>query len=189
MRLAFPFVVVAAAIAAVPAHGQSAMQNPVDVPFNGKSDWELEQEKLNWKESGVKLPAYPKTEDLVEFFVSGATNFRFYIDPTSLTAGPDGVVRYTFVARSPSGVPNVSFEGMRCATNSYKLYALGNDGRWSARETEWREIEARAVQRWHIELRSRYFCPGNAPIRTAAEGVGLLRNGGYRAGADAARGN
>ncbi len=154
-----------------------------------KSDWELEQERLNWREAGVKLPAYPKTEELVEFFVSGATNFRFYIDPVSVAPGPDGVVRYTLVARSPSGVSNVTFEGMRCATNSYKVYAYGNESRWSARESDWRAIEPRSVQRWHLELRTRYFCPGNAPILTGAEGVDFLRSGGYRAGADPARGN
>ena len=154
-----------------------------------KNEYELEQDRLNWKEGEVKLPPYPKTEGLIEFFVSGASSFRFFIDPASLSPGRDGVVRYTLVARSPSGVANVSHEGIRCSTNSYKVYALGNEGRWSARESDWRAIEPRSVQRWHLELRSRYFCPGNAPIYTAAEGVAFLRSGGYRVGADAARGN
>ncbi len=179
-------------MAAVPAHGQTSI--PLGTSTQGsssnqKSDWELEQERLNWKEGEIKLPAYPKTEDLVEFFVSGASSFRFFIDPASLSpAGRDGVVRYTLVARSPSGVANVSYEGMRCTTNSYKLYALGNEGRWSVRESEWRPIEPRSVQRWHLELRTRYFCPGNAPIYTAAEGVDLLRSGGKTVGEDYGRG-
>ena len=188
MKLCLAFAA-AAAIAAVPAHGQTPMQDPVNIPYNGKSEWELKQDLLDWKEAGVKLPAYPKAEDLVEFFVSGATNFRFYIDPASVAPAPDGVVRYTLVARSPSGVTNVSYEGIRCTTNSYKTYAFGNDGRWSASESEWRAIEPRSVMRWHLELRSAYFCPGKVPIRTAAEGVDFLRHGGYRVGADPARGN
>ena len=176
----------------MPAYGQTSTS--VGVPTQGasssqKSDWELEQERLNWKEGEAKLPAYPRAEDLIEFFVSGASSFRFFIDPASLSPGRDGVVRYTLVARSPSGVANVSHEGIRCSTNSYKVYALGNEGRWSARESDWRAIEPRSVQRWHLELRSRYFCPGNTPIFTAAEGVAFLRSGGYRVGADAARGN
>ena len=186
MRYSLAFLLAAAAFAA-----GSVQAQPVPVESrssNQKSDWELEQERLNWKESGIKLPAYPKTEELVEFFVSGATNFRFYIDPASVAPGPDGVVRYTLIARSPSGVANVSFEGIRCTTNSYKLYALGNEGRWSVRESEWRAIEPRSVQRWHLELRTRYFCPGNVPIYTAAEGVAFLRRGGYTVGEDPARG-
>jgi hypothetical protein len=181
----------AAAIAVAPAHGQTSI--PLGTSTQGgssnqKSDWELEQERLNWKEGEIKLPAYPKTEDLIEFFVSSASSFRFFIDPASLAPGRDGVVRYTLVARSASGVANVSYEGMRCSTNSYKLYALGNEGRWSVRESEWRAIEPRSVQRWHLELRTRYFCPGNAQIYTAAEGLDLLRSGGKTVGEDYGRG-
>ena len=162
---------------------------PPGSPGNQKSEWELEQERLNWKEVEIKLPAYPKMDELIEFFVSSASSFRFFIDPVSLSpAGRDGVVRYTLVAHSSSGVANVSYEGMRCSTNSYKLYALGNEGRWSVRESDWRPLEPRSVQRWHLELRSRYFCPGNAPIYTAAEGVDLLRRGGHTFGTDYGRG-
>ena len=32
-------------------------------------------------------------------------------------------MRYVLVARSPAGVENVSFEGMRCVTNEYRIYA------------------------------------------------------------------
>jgi hypothetical protein len=182
----------AAAIAVAPAHGQTS--TPLGTSTQGgsgnyKSDWELQQERLDWKEGEIKLPVYPKAEDLIEFFVSGASSFRFFIDSASLSpAGRDDVVRYTLVARSSSGVANVSYEGMRCTTHSYKLYALGNEGRWTVRESEWRPIEPRSVQRWHNELSARYFCPGNAPIYTAAEGVELLRRGGHTVGSEYGRG-
>jgi len=52
----------------------------------------------------VKLPAYPNEEDLVGFFVTSASNFKFFIDRRSLSIRSDGVVRYTLVARSPQGV-------------------------------------------------------------------------------------
>ena len=165
-----------AALAAAPVQAQPV---PDDRSKTQKSDWELEQEKRDWKEGDVKLPAYPEPERLIEFFVSSATSFRFFIDPQSLVVARDGVVRYTLIARSQTGVANVSYEGIRCTTNSVKLYALGNDGRWTPKESEWRTIEPRTVQRWHIELRSVYFCPGNSPIFTAAEGVSALRRGGH----------
>ena len=168
MRRAFAFLLLSL-LAAGTAWGQ-------------KSDYELEQERLNWKEGEIKLPAYPKPGGLIEFFVSSASSFRFFIDSASVSSGRDGVVRYTLVARSASGVENVSFEGMRCTTNSYKLYATGNDGQWSIRESEWRTIEPRSVQRWHLELRSRYFCPGNAQVYKTAEVLDLLRRGGHTVG-------
>lgn len=152
-----------------------------------KSEWELEQERREWKEGEVKLPAYPKAEGLIEFSVAGG-RFRFFIDPASLALGPDGVVRYTLVARSPSGVANISYEGIRCATRSYKVFALGNDGRWASRESEWRRIEPKSVQAWHYELRVNYFCPDRRPIETVAEGLDALRRGGHPATANTEHG-
>ena len=146
---------------------------------NQKSDWELEQERRDWKEAKLLLPAYPKSDGLIEFFVSGASSFRFYIDPLSLALGEDGVVRYTLVARSSSGVSNISFEGIHCANNAYRVFAHGNDGRWSPSSSDWRAIETRTVQRWHNELRDRYFCPNQIRIWTAAEGLEALRRGGH----------
>ena len=145
-----------------------------------KSDWELEQERRDWKETQVKLPAFPKADGLVEFFVSSATSFRFFIDAASIAVEPDGVVRYTMVARSPSGVANVSYEGIRCENASYRVFALGNDGSWVAmQQSEWRRIEVKSIQRWHNELYSRYFCPNRGLISSAAEGVIALRRGGH----------
>ena len=153
-----------------------------------KTDWEKAQEEREWKETEVRLPPYPKGDGLVEFFVSGSTSFRFYIDPASLAVGPDGVVRYTLVARSPSGVDNVTYEGIRCSTGLYKIFAAGNDGRWTPRSADWRAIEPKAVQRWHNELRGRYFCPLRLPIQSAAEGLSALRQGGHPAARNDATG-
>jgi hypothetical protein len=150
-----------------------------------KSEYEQEQDRLNWREGEVKLPAYPKDEGLMEFFVSGASSFRFFIDPASLSPGnKDGVVRYTLIARSPSGYSNISYEGIRCATSSYRVYATGNEGRWMPKDGEWRQIEPKSVQRWHLVLRSYYFCPVRIPIWTVAEGLNALRRGGHPAASE-----
>jgi len=144
-----------------------------------KSDWEIEQEEKNWREGEFRVPAYPKAADLIEFFVSAASSFRFFIDRASLSVGKDGVVRYTLVARSPSGAENVSYEGIRCRSGIYKVYAYGRaDGTWSERPGGWRPIEPRSVQRWHNELRRDYFCHQNMPIHDAREGIEALRRGG-----------
>ncbi len=154
-----------------------------------KSEWELEQERLNWKEGELKLPAYPGAKGLIEFFVSGTTSFKFFIDPASLSVGADGVVRYTLVARSPSGVANISYEGVHCRTKAYRVFALGHDGRWVTQDSRWRDTESKSIQRWHVELRTRYFCPDGLSIATAAEGVDALRRGGHPGIAQFSRGS
>lgn len=157
-------------------------------PTVQKSDWELEQEQRNWKEAAVRLPAYPRDGELIEFTVSVGATFRFFIDPASLSVGDDRVVRYTLIARSPSGVSNVSYEGIRCATGSYKIFARGNNGQWSIQETEWRVIEPRSIQRWHNELRWQYFCPLRGTIFSAKEGLDALRRGGHPSAAATGQG-
>lgn len=145
-----------------------------------KSDWERKHEqRLAPAQETVALPAYPRPERLIEFFVAATSEFRFFIDAASLSVGSDGVVRYTLVARSPAGVDNVSFEGMRCTSAQVRTYALGRDGAWGGQPGEWRPIEPRSVQRWHNALYREYFCPQKEPIASAREGVEALRRGGH----------
>jgi len=102
------------------------------------------------------------------------------VDGASLSVGKDGVVRYTLVARSPLGAESVSFEGMRCDPREVRSYAFGRaDRSWSRRDTPWRPIAQRSVQRWHNALATEYFCPGETLILNAAEGVEALRRGGH----------
>jgi hypothetical protein len=146
----------------------------VPAPNNVPSTTEDRRRDVN----PVKVPAYPNDDDLVEFFVSSANDFKFFIDAKSLTIGSDGVVRYTLVARSPEGVDNVSYEGIDCRAESYRLYATGHaDRRWSKRTTAWRRIEWTPVARWRHALLKDYFCPGNAPILTVADGIDGLKRG------------
>jgi hypothetical protein len=126
------------------------------------------------------LPAYPREARLLAFFVSSASEFRFFVDPASLSVGTDGVVRYTLVARSPQGAESVSYEGMHCSARTFRIYATGRaDRSWSRHEVPWQRIEPRSVQRWHNALWAEYFCPGGITIQSAAEGTDALRRGGH----------
>ena len=145
-----------------------------------KSDWERARAERNWRESEFALPAPPRGENLLPFFVSAASRFDFFIDAASLSTGEDGVVRYVLVARSAQGAESVSFEGIRCGTAEYRIYATGlAGGGWSRTTSPWRPIEPRHVQRWHNALWREYFCPLGAPIRSAAEGVDALKRGDH----------
>src|SRR5204862_4544749 len=91
----------------------------------------------------------------------------------------DGVVRYTLVARSANGHDNVTYEGLRCFNSTVRIYAYGNGGNWSRADSDWKPIGNKTVQRWHNELRNRYFCPLGLPIQTTAEGLNALKRGGH----------
>ena len=145
-----------------------------------KSDHEVEVERREWKESEYKLPPPPKPQDLVEFYVSAGTDFRFFIDQKSLSVGKDGVVRFTLLARSTTGAETVSHEGIRCSQGSYRVYAYGRQGTgWTERESDWRPLEVKTTQRWRNALLREYFCPMRTPIFDPAEGIDALRRGGH----------
>jgi len=148
-----------------------------DAPL--QSDWERAQGAQSWRESAVVLPPYPNDEHLIEFEVGARPDFHFLVDASSISVASDGVVRYVLVARSPQGVQNDSFEGLRCRDGEYKIYATGRGDRsWSeARDPRWRPVEQSAGS-WHRTLANDYFCPQGTPIRTVAEGIDALRRGG-----------
>ena len=151
-----------------------------------KSDWEkTHEEKLAAADKAAAANAVPtppsKRGELIEYAVPGPApgEFRFFVDALSVSVDEEGVVRYVLVARSREGIDNVSFEGMRCSTNEYRIYALGRDGAWVGRPTDWRKMDVQSVQRWHHELATNYFCPQRQPIGNAKEGVWALRMGGH----------
>lgn len=134
-----------------------------------------------WEEAEFQLPPMPKQEDLIGFFVSSATDNRFFVDSPSLSVGGDGVVRYVLVVVTGGGARNVSFEGMRCEARERRLYAFGrSDGSWSkSRNSQWERIREGGSNRQHAALFQEYFCPGGVVVRTTEEARDALRRGGH----------
>jgi len=156
--------------------GGAAEQRREDKERGGvKTEFEREQEEREFKESELQLPVYPKKEGLVEFRISDPGSFRYFVDPAAISIGKDEVVRYTLVVRSSSGVENVSYEGMRCGSGTYKVFAYGNDGKWSPSRSDWRETSLR----WEFELRTRYLCPMKMRVQSPAEALDALKRGGH----------
>ena len=161
---------VAAALAAMFALGASAhAQSRFEEDFDDKDK--------PWQEIAVQLPAAPRQEDLVPFYVSATATQSFAIDTRSLSVGTDGVIRYTLVAISDAGARNVSYEGIRCASYERKLYAFGRpDGSWSrSRRDQWERILSNAVNRQHAALAKEFFCMEKTIAGTADEMVRRLR--------------
>lgn len=130
-----------------------------------------------WKEAELQLPAAPKQENLLPFYVSATATQSFAIDAQSLTVGSDGVIRYTLVSESDAGARNISYEGIRCATFERKTYAFGqSDGSWSrSRRDEWLRINDNAANRQHAALAKDYFCTEKAVAGKASDMVSRLR--------------
>lgn len=131
-----------------------------------------------WVEREIVLPAFPKTASLVELSASAAGSNRFFVDVDTLSIGADGVVRYALLVRSAGGAENVSFEGIRCYTREQKFYAFGQrNATWSpARDSQWRLIEAKEINRHHAVLFTDFFCvDGRSPPRAVREIVQRLR--------------
>lgn len=120
-------------------------------------------EEKEFKEDAVKLPPAPADTGLIEFRPRGSSKNRFYIDGTTLSLGADRVVRYTLLVKSPSGVANVSYEGMRCKTSEYKVYAYGaKDGKWiNASEPKWQTTGVTASN-FRYSLWVDYLCNSEA---------------------------
>jgi CNP1-like family len=146
-----------------------------------KSDWELKNEdRLKQSDEQVVPPPRLDKARLVEVksTLAADTDFRFFVDPASVSVGTDRIVRYVLVARSPSGAENVTFEGIRCP-GEYRVYAVGrSDGSWAGRPSEWRPI-VRDPRVSQATLARQYFCPGRHAIRSSEEGERALRAGGH----------
>jgi hypothetical protein len=116
-----------------------------------------------FKEDALKLPPYPPDASLVKIHPRGNSNNRFYVDIDSVSLGEDRVVRYTMVIKTPSGVANVSYEGLRCKDANYKVYAFGTrEGAWTApRNSDWQRVES-SDSNFRFSLIKDYFCDSEA---------------------------
>lgn len=131
----------------------------------------------DWKEGAYELPLAPGESTLREFFVSSASPNHFFIDENSLAVGDDGVVRYILVVRSAGGASNVTFEGIRCETWTWRLYASGRAaGEWSAaRDVVWQPIVDTSYNRVRAALAKEHFCDGPVPPRHRDDVLRSLR--------------
>lgn len=140
-------------------------------------DQDFDDQAKPWQEISIRLPAPPRTENLLPFEVSATATQNFALDAKSLTVGTDGVIRYTLVSTSPAGARNVSYEGIRCATFESKRYAFGHpDGSWSrSRHDQWQPIVRNAANRQQATLFKDYFCDGLTVAGSAEQMLERIR--------------
>ena len=130
----------------------------------------------DWKE--VEAPPAPpvRTSGLIPLDIP-RTTLHFGIDPASISLEQDNVVRYVVVATSDTGSVNALYEGIRCATGDFKVYARHNGGSgWTvARDTPWRSLSESSASRHTILIARTGACIGQAPNRSASQIVRDLK--------------
>lgn len=143
-------------LAASAAHAQLADTNP------------------DWRESEAPAPPALRTTALIPLEIPGS-QLRFGVDPASVSLGADGVVRYVVVASSASGAVNGIYEGIRCSTAEYKVYARNAGGGWSTSGADWRQLHDQPRSRHSLLVARTGACIGRGPNRSAAHIVRDLR--------------
>ena len=146
-----------------------------------ESDWERQHARLlaePTEEAVPPAPPRPRGEDLLPFDVGVPGSFRYFVDAKSIV--PSGSkVQYTLVARSPSGVDNVSFESIDCREAQFRSFARASgSGAWIERATPWRQIRT-PLNAPQFALYGQYFCPAGIAVRDGAEAAAALRSGGH----------
>lgn len=133
----------------------------------------------NWREAEVPMPSPVQRDHLREFEVSAASSNRFFVDESSLDVGADYVVRFVMLIQGSGGAEMVTYEGIRCNTGEYKLYAHGrDDGEWvPPRRSEWKPLRSVRSHLPQAALAHNYLCDGVAPPRSRDAALRGLRNG------------
>ena len=137
-------------------------------------------EEYEWEEQESNIPPYPKDENLLEFHVdSGDPRYRYYIDSDSVNINKsDGIVRYTLVLKLPGDHRSVSYEGMKCSSKEYKVYAFGgrNGEMKPTSRARWNPIRRSGSNLYRRDLWDFYLCNDQAIARrTEREILDALR--------------
>jgi len=129
-----------------------------DEPMGWGPDYTEQAE--TWQELESGLPAYPVKKNLLE--VDAGTDglqYTVYLDETSLVKSEDGVVRYTVVLVSSTGIWNVSYEGLHCGERQYRRYAYGANGKWQpVINAPWKSLRGKGANKYRLVFYEKYIC-------------------------------
>lgn len=141
----------------------------------------LAQPQTASPESGESEEPTPPSFDvkhLLPIEVTRTSALSIGIDPATVTITPGGVVRYVVIATSPSGAMNVMYEGIRCASAEYRVYARhhGERGWLPAQDREWKSLQGNTRAQHPLALARAGVCDGPTPGRSPADIVRTLRS-------------
>ena len=153
---------------------------PVDRGVEKREQFKSEAEvQRELQDANVVLPDYPADDNLIEVKFAGPKSFTYFVDSQSITIYEQEIVRFTLVARSPSGSDNVSHEGMYCKARTYRSYAFGTaDKTWAlARNPNSTPILDLDRNNLRFALYRDYACPYGVAQRDPDRVVTALKRG------------
>lgn len=141
----------------------------------------VDLDRADWKEDSVPPPPAYSTGRLIDIEMPRGSTVRMGIDPDTISINhQSGIVRYVVVARGPSAV-NANYEGIRCATGEYRVYARQVQGSaWSpSGENDWKSMRGQtSIMVQHpYQLARGGICLGTGVRQTVADMVRELRSG------------
>lgn len=130
----------------------------------------------DWREVEAPPPPALKLEGLVPLEVPRSA-LRFGVDPASVSIGSDGIVRYVVVATSNTGAVNALYEGLRCDTGEFRLYARHTPGSgWTAAtQSQWQALHDGKIASHRLVIARQGACIGRGPNRSPEQIVRDLR--------------
>jgi hypothetical protein len=139
---------------------------------------QLPADNPDWKETEVPAPPAFDAKRVIVLEGSRASALTMGIDPATVAITPDGIVRYVMVASNTSGAMNVMYEGIRCTTAQYRVYARYREGSgWvPVRNSEWVSLYAPMPSKHPLSLARSGVCTGRAPNSSVAEIVRALKS-------------
>lgn len=141
--------------------------------FSGVTQAQISAQDPDWAESQVPPPPVIRTDRLIELEMPRYLTARFGIDPDSIRLTPDGVVRYVVVAKAPAGPIQASYEGIRCLTGEFKVYARSlSDGQWQAvSNPAWRALNSNQPSPHALAMARQGACDGRSAAEPSAEAI------------------
>ena len=172
-----PRLVVLAILVALPV---AAQRTGIDPYFDWRDEIDSSGSQYDdsldtpWIESETEVLALPRPDDLVPVRLDSLPpGIELFIDRSRITVGDkDRVVRAWLWTRGSGGAENGTFEGFRCETREFRVYAYANPRRDPpvnlARRSTWQPIEGSKARNYRLELLQDYFC-GIRGTRSARE--------------------
>lgn len=135
----------------------------------------------DWKEDAVPPPPAYSLSGLINVEMPRDSSVEMGLDPKTIAINHDsGIVRYVVVARGPSAV-NATYEGIRCSTGEFRVYARQVQGaEWTPNsETQWKSMVGQnsVMVRHPLQLARGGMCMGSTLRQSAKDMVRELLSG------------
>ena len=149
-------------------HGTMAAPTDRYEELTGEAD-DFDAIEKTWQEAGSKVPDFPSRDAWTELPMDNVPpGFSLFLDISGMTVNDqDYVTRYWIKLRSASGSKSIAFEGVRCSTKEYQVYAYGHEAREQkvtpVKLPQWQRLGPRRGGNYREELARDYICAGTLP--------------------------